>query len=132
MTITVDTSALVAIILGEPDAEHYASILNHNAGDILVSSATVIEASIVLLAKHGEPGEHDLTRLMDLVGVTTTPVDETIGRAAITAWRRFGKGRHPAGLNLGDCFSYALAKSSGTALLYKGDDFTQTDIASAG
>lgn len=131
MTISVDTSALVAVVLGESDAESYLSMLSSNAGDIEVSAATLVEASIVVTAKQGDAADDDLKRLLTLVEATTVPVDHEHARAAIAAWRRFGKGRHSAALNFGDCFSYALAKTSGAALLYKGDDFTQTDIASA-
>jgi ribonuclease VapC len=69
--------------------------------------------------------------LLDRLGVVTEPVDAAQAGAALAAWRRFGKGRHPAGLNLGDCFSYALARMSGGSLLFKGNDFAQTDIAGA-
>ncbi len=131
MTITVDTSALVAIVLGEPDAERYASVLTHNAGDVDVSTATLVETSIVLVAKQGDAAADDLSRLLEITGAETVPVDVTHQRAAVAAWKRFGNGRHPAALNLGDCFSYALAKTSGAALLYKGDDFSQTDIPAA-
>jgi ribonuclease VapC len=69
--------------------------------------------------------------MFDRLGVITEPVDAAQASAAFAAWRRFGKGRHPAGLNLGDCFSYALARAAGAPLLFKGNDFAQTDIASA-
>lgn len=131
MTITVDTSALVAIVLGEPDAEVYAAALTRHAGDIDVSTATLVETSIVLIAKQGDAAADDLTRLLQLVGAEAVPVDVAQQRAAIAAWRRFGKGRHAASLDLGDCFAYALARTGGTALLYKGDDFSQTDIPAA-
>ena len=131
MTITVDTSALVAIVTGEPDAEMYASFLTGHAGDIAVSTATLVETSIVLIVKQGDVAVDDLTRLLELTGAKAVPVDVDQQRVAIAAWRRFGKGHHPAALKLGDCFTYALAKTSGTALLYKGDDFSQTDIPAA-
>lgn len=131
MTITVDTSALVAIVLGEPDAERYASALTQHAGDIDVSTATLVETSIVLIARQGEAAADDLTRLLQLTGTNAVPVDAAQQHAAVAAWRRFGKGRHPAALNMGDCFAYALAKTGGTALLYKGNDFAQTDIPAA-
>ncbi|MBS1849173.1 MAG: type II toxin-antitoxin system VapC family toxin [Actinobacteria bacterium] len=131
MTVTVDTSALVAVVLGEPDAERYASVLTRHAGDITVSDVTLVEASIVLIARQGDVARDELDRLVELVGAVAVAVDSTQCHAAVAAWRRFGKGRHQAGLNLGDCFSYALAKTTGTSLLYKGDDFTQTDIAAA-
>ena len=129
VTIAVDTSALVAIVLGEPDAEAYLSVLSSNSGDIEMCAATYVEASIVVTARQGSEADDDLTKLLSLVEIDVTPVDHAQSRAAIAAWRRFGKGHHPAALNFGDCFSYTLAKTSGTALLYKGDDFAQTDVA---
>ena len=96
-----------------------------------MSAATHVEASIVVTARQGSEADDDLTKLLSLLEIDVTPVDRDQARAAIAAWRRFGKGHHPAALNFGDCFSYALAKTSGTALLFKGDEFMQTDVASA-
>lgn len=131
MTIVVDTSALVAVVFGEPDAEWFLSIMIANAGDLQVSAATLVEAGIVAEAKQGPEAAADLQTLLDSVGVAVTPLDAEQAELAVATWRRFGKGRHPAGLNLGDCYSYALAKHGGSALLFKGTDFAQTDIASA-
>ncbi len=131
MTITVDTSALVAIVLGESDAEIYAGVLTRHAGDTNVSSATLVETAIVLTAKQGDAAAEELATLIRLTGTQVAPFDTTQQRAAVAAWRRFGKGRHNAGLNLGDCFSYALTKTTGGKLLFKGNDFSQTDIPAA-
>lgn len=131
MTITLDTSALVAVVLGEPDAELYAGVMTRHAGDINVSTATLVETAIVLTAKQGDTAAEELATLIRLTATQAVPFDLTQQRAAVGAWRRFGTGRHNAGLNLGDCFSYALAKTTGSLLLYKGDDFSQTDIPAA-
>ena len=131
MTLAVDTSALAAVILGEPDAELYLSALVNHAGDIHLSAVTLVEAGIVVEARHGREATDDLQVLLGRVGATTDPVGPDQARAAVAAWRRFGKGRHPAGLNFGDCFSYALARHLAAPLLFKGKDFAQTDIGSA-
>lgn len=129
MSIVVDTSALAAVVFGEPDAEVFASILLAHAGDVSVSAATWVEAGIVVSARRGPDGLDDLRRLGDAISIEVVDLDIAQAGGAIAAWQRFGKGRHPAGLNLGDCYSYALAKHTGAALLFKGTDFRQTDIA---
>lgn len=131
MTIVVDTSSMAAVVLGEPDAERHLAVLVANAGDVHLSAASAVELGIVVAAKQGVEATEDLQRLIALLGVITVPFDADQAVAAVAAWRRFGKGRHPAGLNLGDCFSYALTKVSGAALLFKGDDFSATDVTSA-
>ena len=132
MTIAIDTSALTAVVFGESDAGRFIAAMLGNAGDCLVSAATLVEAGIVVEAKQGQSAAQDLRLLIDQIGAEVVPVDAAAASVATAAWQRFGKGRHPAALNFGDCFSYALAKISGASLLYKGDDFTQTDIARAG
>ncbi|MGL4745532.1 MAG: type II toxin-antitoxin system VapC family toxin [Dermatophilaceae bacterium] len=102
-----------------------------DAGDVVVGAPTRVEAGIVVQARYGASAMRELDLLLDGVGAQTVPLDAEAAALAIRAWRRFGKGRHPASLNLGDCFSYATAKSVGAPLLYKGDDLGQTDIASA-
>lgn len=131
MAITLDTSALRAVVFGEADAAQFASAMLANVGDCALSAATLLEAAIVVEAKQGQGAAQDLRLLLEEIGAEVVPVDEDTASVAIAAWQRFGKGRHPAGLNFGDCFSYALAKVSGAPLLYKGEDFTQTDIARA-
>lgn len=131
MTVAIDTSALVAVVFGEPDAQSILAAMARHAGDLVIGAATLVEASIVVEAKQGSPAAADLKLLLDSLRVTVVALDESQAAAAVAAWRRFGKGRHPAGLNLGDCYSYALARALGAALLFKGDDFTQTDIRQA-
>lgn len=131
MTVVVDTSALVAVVLGEADAERHLAVLRTHVGDVHLSAASAVESGIVVEARQGPEATEDLQRLLALVGVVTVPLDAEQAVVAVAAWRRFGKGRHPAGLNLGDCFSYALAKVSGAALLFTGDNFDQTDVTSA-
>ena len=126
--IAVDTSALVAVVLGENDAERYLERLRN--GPARLSSVSLVEATIVVEARQGADAVRDLEFLVDAT-VDLVVADVEQARVAIAAWRRFGKGRHPAGLNFGDCFSYAVAHLSGLPLLYKGNDFSQTDIAAA-
>jgi ribonuclease VapC len=101
------------------------------AGDLQMSAGTAIEVGIVVEARQGAEATKDLGLLVDRPGIATVPVDRIQAEAAVAAWRRFGKGHHPAGLNLGDCFSYALAKLTSAPLLFKGRDFGQTDVISA-
>lgn len=97
----------------------------------VVSCATVIETSIVVEARRGEIAGRELDLFLHRAGVRAVPVDEQQTQLARAAWRRYGKGRHPAGLNFGDVFAYALARARGDELLFKGDDFRQTDVAAA-
>lgn len=131
MTIVVDTSAVVAVVLGEPDAEALLAAMLANAGDLQLSAVSLVEAGMVVEARQGPLASDDLRILRERLGIETASVDERQAQVAVGAWRRFGKGRHPAGLTLGDCFSYALAKVLTAPLLYKGNDFGQTDVASA-
>lgn len=126
--IAVDTSSLVAVVLGEADAERHLDCLRR--GPAQLSSVSLVEATIVVDARQGADAVRDLELLVDAT-LDVVAVDVAHARAAVAAWRRFGRGRHPAGLNSGDCFSYALARLGDLPLLYKGDDFAQTDIASA-
>jgi ribonuclease VapC len=129
--VVLDTSAITAVVFGEPDAEMFLSVMLANAGDLQMSAGTAAEVGIVVEARQGAEATKDLAILVDRLGMATVPVDRVQVEAAVAAWRRFGKGRHPAGLNLGDCFSYSLAKLSAAPLLFKGRDFAQTDIPSA-
>lgn len=124
-----DTSALLAVVFGEPDAQTYASALER--GPVTVSAAVVVEATIVAEARQGIYASRDLQLLISTVNAVILPVDAVQAEQATGAWRRFGKGRHPAGLNLGDCFAYAAAHCLGEPLLFKGNDFAQTDVRSA-
>jgi ribonuclease VapC len=125
--MVIDTSALLAILFNEPDAEHFELALATDPVR-LMSAASVLEAAIVVEARLGEAGGRALDELLSTAQVTIMPVTTEHAAIARQAYRTYGKGRHPAGLNYGDCFSYALAKTSGEALLFKGDDFSQTDI----
>lgn len=128
--MVIDTSAVVAILLREPDAERYAAALGE-ASLRLLSAVTRVELSFVIEGRKREAGRTDLELLLrdgDFEVVSVTPQQATI---AIEAFRRYGKGRHPAGLNIGDCFSYTLAVATGHPLLFKGNDFGHTDIRSA-
>lgn len=128
--MVVDTSALLAVLLGESDRDTYISELAA-AEDPLISAGTVLEASIVMLARAGDPGVQALDELLAAAGVRCVAVDDAQVRLARDAFHRFGKGRSPAGLNFGDCFSYALARSADRPLLFKGLDFRSTDITPA-
>lgn len=126
--MVVDTSAVVAILRMEPDAAHFAESLA--AADVrLMSAANLVEAGIILGARFGPDAEQDLDLLVARAGIEIVPVTPEQATIARRAFRAFGKGQHPAGLNFGDCFAYALAKASGQPLLFKGNDFAQTDIA---
>lgn len=128
--IVLDTSALIAILLGEPPATTLAEAIQRNAPRLL-SAASLVEASQVIESRKGEAGGRELDLLIYRAGIEIVPVDAAQAEVARAAFRRFGKGRHPAGLNYGDCFSYALAKVSEAPLLFVGDDFSRTDLAIA-
>jgi len=97
-----------------------------------MSAANVLESALIAEARRGEPAGRELDLLLHRADVQAMPVDAAQVELARSAWRRYGKGRHPAGLNFGDCFAYALAAASGEPLLFKGEDFTRTDIAAVG
>ena len=126
----LDTSALLAMLLAEPERDAYIALLASD-DDPLVSAATLVEASIVMRAKTGGAGVRDLDELLVAAGVRCVAVDEEQARLARDAFARYGKGRAPAGLNFGDCFSYALAQAANRPLLFKGDDFSKTDVIPA-
>ena len=128
--MVIDSSALVAILLGEPEAEPFALAI---AGDPkrLISTFTALETAIVIEAKKGESGGRELDLLLHQARIEMVPMTAEQFEIARSAWGRYGKGRHPAGLNIGDCCSYALAKCAGEPLLFKGDDFSQSDIKMA-
>ncbi|GAA2183874.1 type II toxin-antitoxin system VapC family toxin [Brooklawnia cerclae] len=131
MAIVVDTSALAAIVFGEPDANAFATVLLANGGDVHVSAATLVESEIVLESRQGMAAVQDLKLLLSQISAAVVEFDHAQAALAAAAWRRFGKGRHPAALNFGDCFSYALSKHLGVPLLFKGNDFSLTDVVSA-
>lgn len=125
--MVIDTSALIAILLGEQSSRHLIAALEH-ATTRRISAASVVEASLVLLARHGEAGDVQLDRLIQKLDADIVPVDTEQVTAARDAALRFGRGRHSAGLNFGDCFSYALAIVYAEPLLFVGEDFTKTDV----
>jgi len=128
--MVLDTSALVAVLFGEPERDRFIAVLA-DAADPLISSATLLEASIVLQAKTGADGVADLDDLLAAAAVRCVALDSAQASLARDAFARYGKGRAPAGLNFGDCCSYALARTTGRPLLFKGGDFSQTDINAA-
>jgi len=125
--MVIDTSALIAIFLGEPERDE---LLRHilDGETKLISAANALETGIVVEAKRGEAAGREFDLFLVKARIELVPVDAEQVEIARSAWRRYGKGRHPAGLNFGDCFAYALAKSSGEKLLAKGGDFQVTDI----
>jgi ribonuclease VapC len=122
--VIVDTSALIAILRGEPDADRLAERLL-TAATVRVSAGTLLEARLVA-ARDG--GLKELGDLVETIGAVVVPVDKDQIDVALDGFQRFGKGRHAAGLNFGDLFAYALARSLGEPLLFKGGDFGLTDI----
>lgn len=125
--MVVDTSAIIAILTGEPERARFIELLA-DAADPLISAMTLVESAIVMLARVGPPGVKDLDELLAAAAVRIVAVDSTQAILAREGFERFGKGRAPAALNFGDCFAYALARASGQPLLFKGEDFPQTDI----
>jgi ribonuclease VapC len=128
--MVLDTSALIALLNVEPESARIALAIESDPTR-LISAATVVETGLIIEARYGLAGGRELDALMLKAGLSIEAVTADQAEIARGAWRRFGKGRHPAGLNFGDCFSYALAKVTGEPLLFKGDDFTQTDIPAA-
>ena len=126
----VDSSVLVAILQGEPEAERLARVLSLSPRSKLPASC-YIETSMVLLGRRGEAGFFEIDALVANSGLQIVPFTASQARIAREAFRRYGKGRHPAGLNFGDCMSYALAREAGEELLFKGTHFGLTDIAVA-
>lgn len=128
--MVIDTSALLAVLLGEEDGEAFAERIA-SAADPRISAGTLVEASIVMHARIGEDGVRDLDDLLAAAGVRCVAVDRVQARTAREGFTRYGRGQAPAGLNLGDCFAYALAKVTGSLLLFKGRDLAQTDVSAA-
>jgi ribonuclease VapC len=125
--MVIDTSALLAIFLAEPERKPFLdSILQ--AETRMISAANVLETGIVLEARRGESAGREFDLFLVRANLQIVSVDSEQAEIARLAWRKYGKGRHPAALNFGDCFAYALAKSSGEPLLAKGTDFVATDI----
>jgi ribonuclease VapC len=125
--MVVDTSALAAILFNEPDAAEFEAAIENDAVR-LISAATLVETSAVVEGRLGQAGGKELDNLLNEAGFETVPRNAQHAEIARQALRTYGKGTHPAGLNLGDCFDYALSKQTGEPLLFKGQDFARTDI----
>ena len=125
--MVLDTSAIVAILFAEDEAERFSEAIEDDPLR-LISAGTALECSLVIESKLGEAGGRELDLLLLRAGIETIPFNAEQLAIARQAFRDFGKGRHPTGLNYGDCFSYALSMTSGEPLLFKGGDFAKTDI----
>jgi ribonuclease VapC len=126
----IDSSAIIAILNDEPERRVFNEAIERSDA-CLISTASFVEASIVIDNNRDYDGLRDFDLFIMSAGIELVPVDADQAHIARQAYRQFGKGRHPAGLNFGDCFSYALAKATGLPLLFKGSDFAQTDIQTA-
>lgn len=125
--MVIDTSALLAIFFAEPERQRFLQVIVQ-AETRRISAANVLETGIVLEARRGEAAGREFDLFVVRAGLEVVPMDGEQIEIARAAWRKYGKGRNRASLNLGDCFAYALAKFSGEALLAKGDDFALTDV----
>jgi ribonuclease VapC len=128
--VIIDTSAILAILFNESDAAVYARAIAE-ATNRRMSAANFVEAAIVVEAQGQDSASRHFDAFIRRAGILIEPVTEEHAHVARQAWSDFGKGRHSAGLNFGDCFAYALAKVSGESLLFKGRDFSETDVRAA-
>ncbi|HEY7830256.1 MAG TPA: type II toxin-antitoxin system VapC family toxin [Solirubrobacteraceae bacterium] len=129
--MVLDSSAVLAILFDEAERPAFTARIERDPRR-LISAANLLEAALVVEARRGEPAGRELDLLLHRAEVQVISVDAEQVEVARSAWRRFGKGRHPAALNFGDCFAYALAAVTSEPLLFKGADFGHTDVASAG
>jgi ribonuclease VapC len=129
--VIIDSSAFLAIVFREEGWEELLRRILDAAPVVAAGAPTLAETAIVLSARLGERAAGLLERLLDELGVQEVPFGEVHWREAVDAFRRFGRGRHPASLNFGDCMTYAVAGLSGEPLLFVGDDFSKTDITKA-
>ena len=127
--IVIDTSALFAIAADELERAAFVDVLDSQKG--LISAVTYVETVMVLTGRSRRLARARVDDLLQAFGIETVPIDRKVAVAAVDAFDRYGKGRHPARLNLSDCFAYGLAKSRDLPLLFKGDDFSSTDIVPA-
>ena len=125
--MVIDSSAIIAVLLNEANAAQIAEAID-SGSQRLLSAASLLEASMVIESRKGEAAGRELDLLIYRAAIEVVAVDQDQAEIARIAWRRYGKGRHPAALNYGDCFSYALARSRGLPLLFQGEDFSRTDI----
>jgi ribonuclease VapC len=128
--IAIDTSAILAILYREPEYDEFVDIMIEN-DQCFISAVSYFEASLVLVGRGAPEVVTELDAFVRRAGVEVVPFDYDLATRARAAFIRFGKGRHPARLNLGDCVSYALAQTRGLSLLYKGEDFARTDVVRA-
>ena len=129
--MVIDSSAILAILQNEPESRAFRNLIVTDARR-LVSAATLVETSMVVLTRQGEEGLAQLRAFISAAGITVVPLDEEQARVAVDAFRLFGKGRHAAGLNFGDCLAYALSRATDEPLLFKGNDFGLTDVSRVG
>jgi ribonuclease VapC len=125
--MVLDTSAVVAVLQDEPERRRFNEAIEASESRS-ISTASFVECSMILESRYGADGVRDLDLFIAKAQVSLVPVDEEQADLARRAYRKFGKGRHPAGLNFGDCFSYALSRALELPLLFKGNDFSQTDV----
>ena len=128
--MTLDSSALIAILFGE---QGHLDLIDRilAAGEVRVATPTVVETCIVFASRRRAAGAREVETLLRELGVTIVPFAEREGHSAVEAFLRFGRGRHKAALNFGDCLSYAAAATANDPLLFVGDDFARTDIIRA-
>lgn len=129
--MVLDSSAILAILFDEPERQAFSAAIERDPKR-LMSAANLLESAVLVEARRGEPAGRELDLLLQRADVQVVPLNAAQVQLARSGWRRFGKGRHPAALNFGDCFAYALAKASGEPLLFKGEDFSRTDISTVG
>jgi ribonuclease VapC len=125
--MVIDTSALLAILQDAPERRRFSEALE-SSDTRLISAASFVETSMIIESRYGSDGVRDLDLLMSKAAIVVETVDAEQAHLARQAFRQYGKGRHPAGLNFGDCFSYALARFAAEPLLFKGKDFSRTDV----
>jgi ribonuclease VapC len=125
--MVLDTSVILAILQDEPERVSFSQAIDA-AEARLMSAASLLESSMIIEFRYGAEGVRDLDFLIAKARISIEPVDEEQARIARQGFRKFGKGRHPASLNFGDFFSYALSQSRGVPLLFKGDDFSLSDV----
>jgi ribonuclease VapC len=126
--MVLDSSAVLAVLFDEPLRPTFTRSIERDPRR-LMSAGNVLESALVAETRRGEPAGRELDLLLHRAQVDVVPVDSEQVQIARSAWRRYGKGRHPAGLNFGDCFAYALAAASGEPLLFAGEDLRRTDVA---
>lgn len=128
--MVIDSSAVLAILFDEPEAEIFEKAIVHSAVRLL-SAANLLECAIAATGRLGDAAGQELDRFLERAAIQVEPVTRDHVEIGRHAFLRYGKGKHPAGLNFGDCFAYALAIAKAEPLLFKGDDFSKTDVGSA-